>query len=50
MPAVELRLADDAKKLATGHTRHILVDRLFRRARLPEKYFAMFGIEPRLRS
>jgi acyl-CoA thioester hydrolase len=47
--AYEMRLADDAKKLATGHTRHILVDRRFRRARLPEKYFAMFGIEPRSR-
>ena len=47
--AYEMRLADDAKKLATGHTRHILVDRQFRRARLPEKYFAMFGIEMRSR-
>jgi acyl-CoA thioester hydrolase len=47
--AYEMRLADDAKKLATGQTRHILVDRQFRRTRLPKKYFAMFGIAPRLR-
>jgi len=45
--AYEMRTAHDAKKLATGQTRHILVDRQFRRTRLPEKYFAMFGIEPR---
>ena len=47
--AYEMRLADDAKKLATGQTRHILVDRQFRRTRLPEKYFGMFGIETRMR-
>jgi acyl-CoA thioester hydrolase len=47
--AYEMRLADDAKKLATGQTRHILVDRQFRRTRLPEKYFAMFGIETQSR-
>jgi acyl-CoA thioester hydrolase len=47
--AYEMRTAHDAKKLATGQTRHILVDRQFRRTRLPEKYFAMFGIEPRPR-
>jgi acyl-CoA thioester hydrolase len=47
--AYEMRLADDAKKLATGQTRHILVDRQFRRTRLPEKYFTMFGIETRMR-
>ena len=47
--AYEMRLADDAKKLASGQTRHILVDRQFRRTRLPEKYFAMFGIELRPR-
>jgi acyl-CoA thioester hydrolase len=48
--AYEMRRADDDRKLATGHTRHILVDRQFRRTRLPEKYFSMFGIEPGPRS
>ncbi len=43
--AYEITLADPGRKLATGHTRHILVDREFRRTRLPAKYFAMFGIE-----
>jgi len=45
--AYEMYLAEAARKLATGHTRHILVDREFRRIRLPQKYFAMFGIEKR---
>jgi acyl-CoA thioester hydrolase len=42
--AYEMRLATDGRKLATGQTRHILVDREFRRTRLPEKYFKMFGL------
>jgi acyl-CoA thioester hydrolase len=33
------------RKLASGSTRHIILDRSFRRARLPAKYFEMFGIE-----
>ena len=33
------------RTLATGHTRHVLVDRQFHRTRLPEKYYAMFGLE-----
>ena len=42
--AYEMRLAADGRKLASGQTRHILVDREFRRTRLPEKYFKMFGL------
>jgi acyl-CoA thioester hydrolase len=40
----EMRLAEGGRVLATGHTRHIFVDREMRRARLPEKYHAMFGL------
>ena len=40
----EMRLAGTDRALATGHTRHIFVDREMRRARLPEKYHAMFGV------
>jgi acyl-CoA thioester hydrolase len=42
--AYEMRLAEGDRVLATGHTRHIFVDREMRRARLPEKYHAMFGL------
>jgi acyl-CoA thioester hydrolase len=40
----EMRLAQGDRKLATGHTRHIFVDREMHRARLPQKYHAMFGL------
>ena len=40
----EMRLAGTDRMLATGHTRHIFVNREMRRARLPEKYHAMFGV------
>jgi acyl-CoA thioester hydrolase len=40
----EMRLADSGRILATGHTRHVFVNREMHRARLPEKYFSMFGI------
>ena len=43
----EMRLAEGGRVLATGHTRHIFVDREMRRARLPEKYHAMFGLGAR---
>jgi len=43
----EMRLAEGDRVLATGHTRHIFVDREMRRARLPEKYHAMFGLGAR---
>jgi hypothetical protein len=36
--------AEDGRRLASGHTRHILVDHAFRRTRLPAKYFSMFGL------
>jgi acyl-CoA thioester hydrolase len=42
--AYEMRLAEGGRTLATGHTRHIFVNRELRRARLPEKYHAMFGV------
>ena len=42
--AYEMRLAEGDRTLATGHTRHIFVNREMRRARLPEKYHAMFGL------
>ncbi len=44
--AYEMCLAEDGRKLASGYTRHVLVDRQFRRTRLPEKYFKMFGLTP----
>jgi acyl-CoA thioester hydrolase len=40
----EMRLADGDRLLATGHTRHVFVNRQMRATRLPEKYHAMFGI------
>ena len=40
----EMRLADGDRVLATGHTRHVFVNREMHRSRLPQKYFAMFGI------
>jgi acyl-CoA thioester hydrolase len=33
------------RKLATGHTRHIFLNREFRPTRLPGKYRALFGME-----
>ena len=34
----------EGRKLATGRTRHIFLNRLFRPVRLPEKYRALFGM------
>jgi acyl-CoA thioester hydrolase len=42
--AYEIRLAEDDRVLATGSTRHVFVSRAMQRARLPEKYHALFGI------
>ena len=42
--AYEMSLAEDGRKLASGHTRHLFVDREFRRTRLPAKYFRLFGL------
>ena len=44
--AYEMALIDGGRKLATGYTRHLFLDRELRRGRLPEKYFTMFGIGP----
>jgi acyl-CoA thioester hydrolase len=41
----EMRLADEDRKLASGFTRHVLVDREFQRIRLPQKYFEVFGLQ-----
>ena len=40
----EMRLAEGDRTLATGHTRHIFVNREIHRAQLPKKYHAMFGL------
>jgi acyl-CoA thioester hydrolase len=40
----EMRLAEGDRLLATGHTRHVFVNREMQKVRLPEKYFAIFGI------
>jgi acyl-CoA thioester hydrolase len=42
--AYEMRLAEDGRMLASGYTRHIILNRAFERTRLPRKYFAMFGL------
>jgi acyl-CoA thioester hydrolase len=42
--AYEMRLAESGKVLATGHTRHVFVNREMERTRLPQKYHAMFGL------
>ncbi|HUI80401.1 MAG TPA: thioesterase family protein [Bryobacteraceae bacterium] len=41
----EMRLAEEDRKLASGFTRHVLVDRGFQRIRLPQKYFEVFGLK-----
>jgi acyl-CoA thioester hydrolase len=40
----EMRLAEGDLLLATGHTRHVFVNSQMNKTRLPEKYYAMFGI------
>jgi len=40
----EMSLALEGRRLASGFTRHIIVDREFRRTRLPQRYFTMFGL------
>jgi acyl-CoA thioester hydrolase len=42
--AYEIRLDGMDKKLASGVTRHIVLDSAFRRTRLPQKYLPMFGL------
>jgi acyl-CoA thioester hydrolase len=41
----EMRLEGEGRLLATGMTRHVYVSSNMQRTRLPEKYYAMFGIE-----
>src|ERR1051325_8043917 len=40
----DMAAADGGRKIASGFTKHIFVNREFRPARLPAKYFAMFGM------
>ena len=42
--AYEMRLGKDNRMLASGYTRHVIIDRQFQRTRLPEKYYPMFGL------
>jgi acyl-CoA thioester hydrolase len=41
----QMSLADGGRKVASGHTRHLFLDRQLERSRLPQKYFKLFGIE-----
>jgi acyl-CoA thioester hydrolase len=41
----EMRVAEEDRLLATGMTRHVFVNHRMQRARMPEKYYSMFGIE-----
>src|SRR5215831_1606573 len=40
----EMRVEADSRLLATGFTRHVFVDKHMQRARMPKKYYAMFGL------
>jgi acyl-CoA thioester hydrolase len=42
--AYEIRLAANDTMLASGATRHLILNREFQRTRLPEKYYGMFGM------
>ncbi|HEY1338045.1 MAG TPA: thioesterase family protein [Bryobacteraceae bacterium] len=41
----EMRLAEGDRKLASGFTRHVFLTRDLRPAKLPAKYFPLFGVE-----
>jgi acyl-CoA thioester hydrolase len=41
----EMQVAEEGRLLATGMTRHVFVDKQMQRARMPRKYYAMFGLE-----
>jgi acyl-CoA thioester hydrolase len=43
--AYEMRLFPGGTLLASGTTRHLILNREFQRIRLPEKYHAIFGLE-----
>src|SRR5438309_2177790 len=40
----EMQLTGSGRRLATGSTRHVFVSREMRPTRLPEKYYALFGM------
>jgi len=42
--AYEMRVVEGDRLLATGFTRHVFVDKNMQRARMPRKYYAMFGV------
>jgi acyl-CoA thioester hydrolase len=42
--AYEMRLACGETPLARGYTKHLFLDRELKQTKLPEKYWAMFGI------
>jgi acyl-CoA thioester hydrolase len=39
----------DDRVVATGYTKHLFLGRDFKATRLPEKYYPMFGMKPKLR-
>lgn len=41
----EMRIVGEDRLLATGMTRHVFVDSRMQRARMPKKYYPMFGLE-----
>jgi len=41
-----IREVSDGRKLATGQTKHIFLGPDMRPVKLPQKYFALFGIDP----
>jgi acyl-CoA thioester hydrolase len=43
--AYEMRRAEDDRRLATGHTRHVFVSRAMRPTHLPQKYHSLFGLK-----
>ena len=43
--AYEMCLAAEERKLASGFTRHVLVNREFQRIRLPRPYCEVFGVK-----
>ena len=45
--AYEMRLIGDGRKLASGETLHLFCDRQMKRRRVPDKYYALFGIPVR---
>lgn len=40
----EILLSGEEKMLAHGHTSHIFLDRALKPSKLPEKYYALFGL------